>query len=198
MQEDATRAWNLFTALYYKAGGLPWQLTPEHPELTWTNVLTNPSKPGLAPVEAPPTDPGPWRWLAIGAAALAVGWLVAGSGDDDSSASAVLDPSAIACQVDEVTAPNSAMSVPLVVVAGNQVVDDPPVAYRDVLASATLNVGDEFESQGFLQLVIVDAGGLRPDSTLYDYEVEDQPGPINILNVDTGTDSLRLQCWIDR
>ena len=90
------------------------------------------------------------------------------------------------------------MPVPLVVVAGNQVVDDPPVAYRDVLASATLNVGNEFESQGFLQLVIVDADGLRTDSTLYDYEVEDQPGPINILNVDTGTDSLRLQCWIDR
>lgn len=141
------------------------------------------------------------RWAPVVVAALlglAIGWLVAGSGDDDSSAAAVLDPSAIACQIDEVTSPNSAVPVPLVVVTGNQVVDDPPVVYRDVLASATLNIGNEFESQGFLQLVIVDADGLRTDSTLYDYEVEDQPGPINILNVDTGADSLRLQCWIDR
>lgn len=26
-QDEATRAWNLFTALYYKAGGLPWRMT---------------------------------------------------------------------------------------------------------------------------------------------------------------------------
>lgn len=27
VQDDATRAWNLMTGLYYKAGGLPWRLT---------------------------------------------------------------------------------------------------------------------------------------------------------------------------
>lgn len=26
-QDEATRAWNLFTAIYYKAGGLPWRMT---------------------------------------------------------------------------------------------------------------------------------------------------------------------------
>lgn len=27
LQDEATRAWNLFTALYYKAGGVPWRLS---------------------------------------------------------------------------------------------------------------------------------------------------------------------------
>ncbi|MBX3022775.1 MAG: hypothetical protein KF799_13965 [Bdellovibrionales bacterium] len=27
VQDDATRAWNFFTALYYKAGGVPWRVT---------------------------------------------------------------------------------------------------------------------------------------------------------------------------
>ena len=26
LQDEATRAWNLHTALYYKAGGVPWRL----------------------------------------------------------------------------------------------------------------------------------------------------------------------------
>ena len=29
LQDEATRAWNLFTALYYKAGGVPWRLPRE-------------------------------------------------------------------------------------------------------------------------------------------------------------------------
>lgn len=32
-QDEATRAWNLFTALYYKAGGLPWRMTRESSDL---------------------------------------------------------------------------------------------------------------------------------------------------------------------
>lgn len=32
-QDEATRAWNLFTALYYKAGGLPWRMIRESSDL---------------------------------------------------------------------------------------------------------------------------------------------------------------------
>jgi len=34
MQDEATRAWNLFCALYYKAGGVPWRLVREASDLT--------------------------------------------------------------------------------------------------------------------------------------------------------------------
>jgi len=34
LQDEATRAWNIHTALYYKAGGVPWRLTRTSTELT--------------------------------------------------------------------------------------------------------------------------------------------------------------------
>lgn len=34
LQDEATRAWNIHTALYYKAGGTPWRLVREPSELT--------------------------------------------------------------------------------------------------------------------------------------------------------------------
>lgn len=34
LQDEATRAWNLHTAIYYKAGGLPWRLVRESSQLT--------------------------------------------------------------------------------------------------------------------------------------------------------------------
>lgn len=34
LQDEATRAWNLYTALYYKAGGIPWRLIRNTSELT--------------------------------------------------------------------------------------------------------------------------------------------------------------------
>lgn len=34
LEDEATRAWNLFTALYYKAGGKPWRLLRERSALT--------------------------------------------------------------------------------------------------------------------------------------------------------------------
>ncbi|MGW6934654.1 argonaute/piwi family protein [Lentzea sp. NPDC054927] len=33
LQDEATRAWNLFTAIYYKAGGVPWRLARESSDL---------------------------------------------------------------------------------------------------------------------------------------------------------------------
>ncbi len=33
MQDEATRAWNFFCALYYKAGGIPWRLARESTDL---------------------------------------------------------------------------------------------------------------------------------------------------------------------
>lgn len=34
LQDEATRAWNVYTALYYKAGGTPWRLERDPAELT--------------------------------------------------------------------------------------------------------------------------------------------------------------------
>ena len=34
LQDEATRAWNLYTALYYKAGGTPWRLVHDLSELS--------------------------------------------------------------------------------------------------------------------------------------------------------------------
>ena len=40
VQDDATRAWNLFTALYYKANGLPWRLVrnAEHLKTSYIGI----------------------------------------------------------------------------------------------------------------------------------------------------------------
>jgi hypothetical protein len=34
LQDEATRAWNFYTALYYKAGGIPWKIVTETTDLT--------------------------------------------------------------------------------------------------------------------------------------------------------------------
>ena len=34
LQDEATRAWNIHTALYYKAGGIPWRLLRDPAALT--------------------------------------------------------------------------------------------------------------------------------------------------------------------
>jgi hypothetical protein len=38
VQDDATRAWNMFTAVYYKAGGLPWRLARDSTQLRTSYV----------------------------------------------------------------------------------------------------------------------------------------------------------------
>ena len=40
VQDDATRAWNLYTALYYKANGLPWRLVrdPTHLKTSYVGI----------------------------------------------------------------------------------------------------------------------------------------------------------------
>jgi len=52
-----------------EAGSLPYSLTPDDPVLRWQNFLTNPTIPGLVPVQEPPKN-RPWSPLAVGAAAL--------------------------------------------------------------------------------------------------------------------------------
>ncbi|MCK4784437.1 MAG: hypothetical protein KAV87_11845 [Desulfobacteraceae bacterium] len=41
LQDEATRAWNFFTALYYKAGGTPWRLPRPASELTTCYIGVN-------------------------------------------------------------------------------------------------------------------------------------------------------------
>lgn len=38
MQDLATRAWNMFTAMYYKVGGLPWGLTDIEPATCFIGI----------------------------------------------------------------------------------------------------------------------------------------------------------------
>ena len=38
-KDEATRAWNLYTALYYKAGGTPWRLAQTPSELSACYVV---------------------------------------------------------------------------------------------------------------------------------------------------------------
>jgi hypothetical protein len=52
-----------------EAGSLPSFLFPDDPVLRWQNFLTNPTIPGLVPVQEPPAS-RPWLPLAAGAAAL--------------------------------------------------------------------------------------------------------------------------------
>ena len=36
LQDEATRAWNFFCALYYKAGGTPWRMIRDQREFSAT------------------------------------------------------------------------------------------------------------------------------------------------------------------
>lgn len=82
--QEVSMQWDIFPPRVEKipagtvdeAGGLPTSLTPEDPVLQWKNFLTNPSKPGLAPVERPPEGAGVLRWIAIVLAGLFVAGLV--------------------------------------------------------------------------------------------------------------------------
>ncbi len=119
------------------------------------------------------------------------------TGDDNDIAEVIRQPEAISCAIDEVTEPGSRVSVPLIVVEGNQEIPDVSVAYRGTTAKVILNTGDGFEPQSFFSMTIDDDDGGSANSTMYDYRLVDQVGPINIVNYDNGVDSLRLQCWME-
>ncbi|PHS16475.1 MAG: hypothetical protein COA78_03870 [Blastopirellula sp.] len=61
LPDEVTTKWELFSPKIQEvpavasdeAGGLPSNLTPEYPELTWKNYLTNPTVPQLVPVPLP-------------------------------------------------------------------------------------------------------------------------------------------------
>ena len=63
LPDSAAMTWELFSdrvpripgAVTDEAGALPYFLTEEDAVLGWENFLTNPTTPGLVPVEAPPT-----------------------------------------------------------------------------------------------------------------------------------------------
>jgi len=77
LPESVELSWEMFServdripsAATDEAGSLPSYLTPDDPVLRWKNYLTNPTIPGLVPVEAPPKS-RPWLPLAAGAAAV--------------------------------------------------------------------------------------------------------------------------------
>ncbi len=119
------------------------------------------------------------------------------SSTDDDSGETVRQPEDITCAVDDVTEVGSRVSVPLIVVEGNQETPDLSVEYRGTTVTVIFNTGDEYESQTFFSMTIEDDDGRRVNSTMYDYRPASQPGPINIVSYDNGADSLRLQCWIE-
>jgi len=77
LPDSAEMKWEMFSdrvdripsAATDEAGSLPSYLTPDDPILRWQNFLTNPTIPGLVPVQEPPRS-RPWLPLAAGAAAL--------------------------------------------------------------------------------------------------------------------------------
>ena len=77
LPDSVEMAWELFpdradrvpAATTDEAGSLPSFLMPDDPVLRWQNFLTNPTIPGLVPVQEPPQS-RPWLPLAAGAASL--------------------------------------------------------------------------------------------------------------------------------
>lgn len=87
LPQEVVMQWELFTPRIQtvpavasdEAGGLPSQITPEHPTLQWTNYLTNPSSTDLRIVEAAPSRKQiqiPWLSLICGVVALAIAGLL--------------------------------------------------------------------------------------------------------------------------
>ncbi len=72
LPDEVTVEWDLFSdriqrvpcAATDEAGGLPSFLTPEYPQLTWQNFLTNPTVPTLVEVQTPSRGLG-WVFIAL-------------------------------------------------------------------------------------------------------------------------------------
>lgn len=77
LPREVEMTWELFSdgidripaAATDEAGSLPYFLTPDDAVLRWDNFLTNPTVPGLVPVQDPPARR---RWLPLGAGAVAI------------------------------------------------------------------------------------------------------------------------------
>ena len=70
-----------------------------------------------------------------------------------------------------------------------------------VTAMVTYNSGKDGpqltdDGQSFLIMLMNDENGSSVNSSMYDYQLKSQSGPINVLHLDTTEKQVRLQCWV--
>ena len=114
----------------------------------------------------------------------------------------VITSDQIKCQIDSYTSTILGKKmVPVNIMHGNEVLEYTEIVFDSVTATVTYNSGkDGFQltdgGQSFLIMLMNDENGSSVNSSMYDYQLKSQSGPINVLHLDTTEKQIRLQCWI--
>jgi len=114
----------------------------------------------------------------------------------------VITPDQIKCQIDSYTSTILGKKmVPVNIMHGNEVLEYAEVVFDGVTAMVTYNSGKDGpqltdDGQSFLIMLMNDENGSSVNSSMYDYQLKSQSGPINVLHLDTTEKQVRLQCWV--